>query len=132
MPGTGLYLRSIEEVDIDGNVSIVPLIDRLTDIQLSAANVIILFAETIELKPTLHDFTLVGNRSGRPGMVFRDGQMYEITWRSQGEFLPLQFLTTDGEVLPLKPGNTWIHIVGISSNRTETTNGEWSVINFIP
>ena len=129
---TGLYNRYIEDVDENGTVSVVPLVDALTDEQLTAANVIVLFVETIELKPTLHDFVLADNAAGRRGLLFRDGQVYEITWKSQGPNLPPQFFDADGELIPLQPGNSWFHIVGISSSSTEGEPGVWTVRNFIP
>jgi hypothetical protein len=128
----GLYTRYIEDVDANGTVSVVPLVDALTDEQLTAANVIVLFVETIEIKPTLHDFILAENFAGRRGLLFRDGQVYEITWKTQGPNLPPQFFDAEGELIPLQPGNTWFHIVGISSSSTEAAPGEWTVTNFIP
>ncbi len=127
-----MYMRFIEEVDINGNVSIAPLTDRLTELQLTAANVIVLFVETIELKPTLHDFNLLNNLSGRRALLFRDGQVYDLIWRAQGPMNPVQFFTLEGEIMPLRPGNTWIHVVGLSSNVEETAAGEYEVLNFIP
>ncbi len=127
-----MYMRFIEEVDINGNVSIAPLTDRLTELQLTAANVIVLFVETIELKPTLHDFNLLNNLSGRRALLFRDGQVYDLIWRAQGPMNPVQFFTLEGEIMPLRPGNTWIHLVGLSSNVEETAAGEYEVLNFIP
>jgi hypothetical protein len=128
----GLYTRYIEEVDANGTVSVVPLVDALTEEQLTAANVVVLFVETIEIKPTLHDFVLSENFAGRRGLLFRDGQVYEITWKSQGPKLPPQFFDADGELIPLQPGNTWFQIVGISSSSTEGETGVWTVTNFIP
>ncbi len=129
---SGLYGRYIEEVDDAGTLSIIPLVDALTNQQLMAANVLVLFVETIEIKPTLHDFVLTDNRAGQRGLLFRNGQVYEITWVSQGPGLPLQYFSPDGELIPMNPGNSWIHIVGISSGTTEDTPGEWTVTNFIP
>jgi hypothetical protein len=129
---SGLYLRFIESVDANGVVTIVPLTDALTGDQLTAANVIILFAETLELTPTLHDFTILGNTTGRRALLFRDGQVYELIWRSQGPQQPIQFFTLAGDLMPLKPGNTWIHVVGVSSSVDELNPGEFEVFNFLP
>jgi hypothetical protein len=130
-PDTGLYLRYIEEANGD-DVTIVPLVDRLTDEQLTAANVIVLFADTIEYKPTLHDFELLGNTQGRRALLFRDGEVHEIVWRSQGPRQPIQFFTLSGELIPLKPGQTWIHIVGATSSLDEVSSAQWEVFNLIP
>ncbi len=129
---SGLYARYIESVDANGVVTIIPLTDALTGFQLTSANVIVLFAETIEIKPTLHDFTILGNTQGRRALLFRDGQVYELIWRAQGPQQPLQFFTLEGDLMPLKPGNTWFHVVGLSSSADEVNPGEWEVFNFIP
>ncbi len=129
---SNLYLRFIEEVDANGVVTIIPLVDALTDEQLTAANVIVLFVETIEITPTLHDFNLANNLAGQRALLFRDGQVYELLWKSQGPQLPVQFFDLNGELVPLKPGNTWFHVVGISSSQEETAPGEWEVFNFLP
>jgi hypothetical protein len=34
--------------------------------------------------------------------------------------------------MPLKPGNTWIHVVGVSSSVDELNPGEFEVFNFLP
>ena len=130
--GTSLYSRFIEAVDASGNVSIIPLVDSLTDAQLTAANVIVLYVETLEITPTLHDFNLANNFSGQRALLFRDGQVYELLWKSQGPNLPLQFYDLNGELAALKPGNTWFHVVGVTSAQTETAPGEWEVFNYIP
>ncbi len=129
---SNLYLRFIEEVDANGVVTIIPLVDALTDEQLTAANVIVLFVETIEITPTLHDFNLANNLAGQRALLFRDGQVYELLWKSQDPQLPVQFFDLNGELVPLKPGNTWFHVVGISSSQEETAPGEWEVFNFLP
>ncbi len=129
---SNLYLRFIEEVDANGVVTIIPLVDAVTDEQLTAANVIVLFVETIEITPTLHDFNLANNLAGQRALLFRDGQVYELLWKSQGPQLPVQFFDLNGELVPLKPGNTWFHVVGISSSQEETAPGEWEVFNFLP
>ena len=125
------YLRWIEGNSADiGTTDTIPLVDRLTSEQLAYANVIVLLANTIELKPTLHDFELQANTVGRRAILFRDGQAYDILWRAQGN-QPIQFLTLDGDLIPLKPGQTWIHIVGSSSSVSDN-DGDWEVFNFIP
>jgi hypothetical protein len=129
---SGLYNRYIESVDEAGTLSIIPLVDALTGDQLTAANVIILFVETIEIKPTLHDFTLAENRAGQRALLFRNGQVYEIVWDSRGPGLVWQYFGPDGELFPLNPGNSWVHIVGLSSPAKEDSPGVWTVTNFLP
>lgn len=123
---TGTYLRWIEEVDAANNVTLVPLIDRLTNKQLGFSNVVVLFAAYTELKPTLHDVEISANTFGRRAILYRDGQMLELVWKAVGN-QPLQFFYPDGTPAPFKPGNTWFEVVGVNSVVEEVTPGEWEV-----
>ncbi|HBY98025.1 MAG TPA: hypothetical protein DEP84_29460 [Chloroflexi bacterium] len=102
----GRYLR------FQGNV---PHLDRATGRQLAADNVLVLFArETVT--PIVED--KLGNRSlhydlggeGR-GLLFRDGQFWEAPWRREGENVLVRIVGTNGEPIPLKPGQSWVQIV---------------------
>ncbi len=85
---------------------------------ITAANVIILHAE--------HSDTLVveSMNNGQPvwstqiavwgsndAVLFRDGRRYDGVWvRTERENI-FAFYTASGEVLPLKPGNTWVQVM---------------------
>ena len=127
---SGTYLRWIEEVDAAGNVSLIPLTDRLTDQQLAFANVVVLFVEHDELKPTLHDIRILDNTQGQRAILFRDGQAYDIRWKAVGN-QPLQFYFPDGTPAPFKPGNTWFQVVGLGSIVNES-GGAWEVFFRLP
>lgn len=131
-PGRNLYLRYIDEVNDAGEVNIVPLVDSLTDKQLTASNVVVMFVETIELSPSLHDFNLAYNSAGQRALLFRDGKMYDLKWKPQGPNMPIQFFDANGELFAFQPGNTWFHVVGIYSSITENEPGQWEVFNYIP
>ncbi len=120
---SGKYLRWIEEGDGTGS-GMIPLVDRITDEQLAFSNVVLLFANYTELAPALHDIDL-WNVVGQRAIVFRDGQAYDLTWTTPQRDLPIQYLDENGEVFPLKPGNTWVVIFGENSNVTEA-DGEWT------
>lgn len=92
-----------------------PHLDRATGEQLAAANVLVLLApETVT--PIIED--KLGNRSlhydlraeGR-GLLFRDGQSWDATWRREGENVLVRIIGTDGQPIPLKPGQSWVQIV---------------------
>ncbi|GAB4579859.1 MAG: hypothetical protein Fur0022_25980 [Anaerolineales bacterium] len=125
-PTTGKYLRWIEEVDEANNMTLIPLMDRLTNKQLGFSNVVVLFAAYTELKPTLHDIEILGNTFGRRAILFRDGQQIELVWKAVGN-QPLQFFLPDGTPAPFKPGNTWFEVVGVNSTVEEVVPGEWEV-----
>jgi len=126
---SGKYLRWIE--DLTGhNLEMIPLVDRETDEQLAFSNVVVLFANYTELAPTLHEIDL-WNAVGQKAVYFRDGQVYEGTWATPSKNQPIQFLDKIGSTFPLKPGNTWVVIMGTSTGITED-NGSWTFDYRIP
>ena len=128
---SGDYLRWIEDTDLNMNVSMVPLVDRLTNEQLGFANVVILFAYYNEISPTLHDISIWDNRTGQRAIIFRDGLAYDVYWRSVDNDSPISFFTDNGELFPLKPGNTWMVLMGMNSGviHHEST---WDFNFFLP
>ena len=46
-----------------------------------------------------------------PATIFRDGQRYEAHWTRDERNEMLTFTDLEGNVLPLKPGNTWFELV---------------------
>ncbi len=120
---SGKYLRWIE--DLTGtDLEMIPLVDRETDEQLAFSNAVILYANHTELAPTLHEIDL-WNALGQKAVYFRDGQVYEGTWQTPSKNQPIQFLDQNGTAFPLKPGNTWVVIMGTNTNQTED-NGSWT------
>ena len=135
-PASGKYLRWIEHVadeTVDPVVwEMVPLTDRVTGEQLAFANVIIIFAPYAELAPSAHEIAIWGNTNGLPAYFFRDGGMIEGEWMTVNDSDPMQFITSDGMPMTLKPGNTWIAIVGLSSTFREIQPGTWEIFFFLP
>ncbi len=121
---SGKYLRWIEE-NTGGGIEMIPLVDRITEEQLAFSNVIVLFAHYEEYTEVMHDIFMWDNQAGQRAIIFRDGQAYESTWVTPSRDHPIQFYDEDGEVFPLKPGNTWIAIFGLASD-VEEDDGEWT------
>jgi hypothetical protein len=84
-----------------------------------------------EYKTTLHSIDLIGNTNGLPATVFRDGKAYEITWKAPSSTKPIQFFDGVGNPFLLKPGNSWIVLLGTSS-LVNIEGGEWSFTFSIP
>ena len=127
---TGKYLRLIEDTT-GSELKMIPLVDRNTDEQLAFSNVIVLYAYYTEYAPTLHDIEFWGNTTGRPAVIFRDGQAYEVTWKVPSNSQPIQFLDENGDPFPLKPGNTWMAIMGLNSRLSES-EGNWNFYFNLP
>ncbi|MCE5258434.1 MAG: DUF3048 C-terminal domain-containing protein [Chloroflexi bacterium] len=102
----GLYLRwTADEPHLEG----------LTGEQISAANVVILYAEhkatdIIEDVTGATSIDIVLEGSGR-AQIIRDGIVVEGTWKRNAEDEPILYYDKQGVVIPFKPGKTWIQIV---------------------
>jgi len=82
------------------------------------------YATYTEYSSVLHDIAVWDNTSGMKAVVFRDGQAFEVTWKATNQEKPIQFFDAQGNLFPLKPGNTWMNLIG-SSSSLEVTNAEW-------
>jgi len=119
---SGKYLRWIENAN--NYEQMIPLVDRLNNEQLAFSNVIMAYATYTEYSSVLHDIAVWDNTSGMKAVVFRDGQAFEVTWKASSQEKPIQFFDAQGNLFPLKPGNTWINLIG-SSTSLEVSNAEW-------
>lgn len=102
-----------------------PLIDQNTGKALEFSNVVILQARYTEHKTTLHSIDLIGNTDGEKATIFRDGQAFEVIWKTPANNKPIQYFNADGSPFTLKPGNTWVVIFGLNSPM-EVEEGDWS------
>jgi hypothetical protein len=103
--GSGHYLRW---------VSGQPMLDFSNNQQISAANIILYYAEhlptdIVEDSNGATSIRIIVNGQGR-AQVFRDGVVIEGLWRTDGTQTP-EFIFPNGEPIPLKPGNSWIEVV---------------------
>lgn len=127
---SGLYLRWIEDTT-GQTLEMIPLIDRETDEQLAFSNVVVIFARYTEFTPIMHDIDIWANTTGQRAVIFRDGQAYDLTWTTPRNNQPIQFIDQEGEVFPLKHGNTWIVIMGLNTGAS-IEEGIWSFNFYLP
>lgn len=127
---SGKYLRWIEDTT-GGDLEMIPLVDRLNDEQLAFSNVIVLFANYTEYTEVMHDISIWDNPTGQRAVIFRDGQAFDLTWATPTKDQLIRFYDQDGNIFPLKPGNTWIAIFGLSSDVTED-EGQWIFRFYLP
>jgi len=103
-----------------------PLTDRVTEQQITAENVVILFAphENIlpDSKQEIYQVSLSG--SGK-AYAFRDGQVYEIQWNRPTADSVLYLTFADGSRYAYKPGQTWYQVVGVNSKVTQEEGDAW-------
>jgi len=127
------YWRYVDKADYDNAGVVYPEVDRLTNRQLQFENVIILFTEHDVVSPTNLDIHLEEDKEGY-ALLFRDGKMYDVFWsthltdfeRESGRHKPVKFIDPDSkQLMPLKPGRTWIMVVTPETTVTPQSQGEW-------
>jgi hypothetical protein len=124
--------------DKDQDDQMVAHFDGLTKLPISAANVVLLNVNH-QNNFVPEDFQQGGTcgleiqlwLSG-PARIYRDGQMFEGVWkRDQSTGMRLQLQDLSGQVIPLKPGNTWIGLVTLNAVSV-LNNQTFTVTNKVP
>lgn len=131
-PISQTYLRWTDLAD--GTGTLIPATDRLTQRQMSFENVIVIFAEHHRYR---HNQLEIDFAMGQKNYayLFRDGQVFKILWSTEnrnwekktGLVRPMHFMDAQGNLVPLHPGRTWIHIVTPFSSVTDKGKGNWLV-----
>jgi len=134
-PISQTYLRWTDLAD--GTGTLIPATDRLTQRQMSFENVIVIFAEHHRYRHNQLeiDFTM-GQKNY--AYLFRDGQVFKILWSTEnrewekktGLIRPMHLMDARGNLVPLHPGRTWIHIVTPFSSVSDQGEGNW-LVNFV-
>ncbi len=133
-PTTGAYLRFQDnQLDSGEGEVFVPLTDRVTETQVSAENVVVLFASHENTVPGAQTEIFDINLSGTgKALAFRDGQAYEVQWNRPAFDSVLYLTFADGSRYPYKPGKTWYQVVGLYSKANQEADGSWRVTFGIP
>ena len=131
--GTRKYLRFSDQADDlenGKNESYAPLMDRLTNQQISADNLLVIYVthKYYSRTPEIVDIMLTG--SGK-ATLFRNGQAFQVTWQRQALDTLIQLSGADGQPVPLKPGTTFIEIVG-TSTKSDQNAADWRFTFQIP
>jgi hypothetical protein len=119
--GTGQYYR------ISDNQ---PHFDANTQTQVSAANVLVVYAghsltDIVESGSgdNIHWSAEIALAPEGDVILFRDGLRYEGRWRRSTRPELMTFWTPDGNLLYLKPGNTWVQVMPLPDQLDATI--EW-------
>ncbi|MFP4395956.1 MAG: DUF3048 domain-containing protein [Anaerolineales bacterium] len=108
--------------------------DYLTGEQLTAANVVLVYANHVET-----DFweEMIGDQSrwklsiqiqvwgSGPALIMRDGQMFQAYWHREDPSHMMTFTDDAGNPAPLKTGNTWFQLVPLATTSEEFDEGKW-------
>ncbi|NCT21960.1 DUF3048 domain-containing protein [bacterium] len=115
-PTTGKYIRFAEtDNDLNGNnETYAPLTDRVTGDPIRADNVVVLYIthQYFSRHPEIVDIVVSGPSKA---YLFRDGQMFALTWYRNGLDQRFTLADAQGKIFPLKPGNTWFEVIGATS-----------------
>ncbi|MBU1661504.1 MAG: DUF3048 domain-containing protein, partial [Chloroflexi bacterium] len=130
-PTTGRYNRYHDMAPDEGGGEVFEqLTDRLNEQPIAADNVVVLLVRHEYYSYTPEMIEIQFNGFGK-AYIFRDGQAYLINWARLAD-QDIIFLTyDDGSRFPLKPGNTWFQVVGISTEIVEESPG-WRFQFFTP
>lgn len=137
-PATGSYLRfqDTQESSSNGeNEVYAPMIDKLTDAQLSAQNVVILAAKhefAYKSKTGISEIVDISLSGTGQGYAMRDGLVYEVKWNRPATDSVLYLTFPDGSVYPFKPGNTWFQVVGETTQTTNPYENIWRIVFGFP
>lgn len=90
--------------------------DVLANAQITARNVVVIYAQHVDTD-IIEDSTW-GTASVEiqiwgegPLTLFRDGQLFQGLWHREDREEGFTFANLAGDVLPLRPGNTWFQVV---------------------
>ena len=125
------YALWTESEAADG-LALAPLTDRNNDLTIHFDNIVVLYTTYKSYTDTLHDVSLIDQEGYQAMMLFRDGRVSFGAWVIPGVNKPLVFETPDGNPLLLKPGRTWVVMVGQSSITNQAGNGEWEIDFSLP
>ena len=123
-PSVGLYWRYADgQAHLDAN----------TQMQITAANVVVLYAEhsdtdivESEWQGNISWSTQIAVWGENAAILFRDGQRFDGYWTRTVREDIISLRTAEGDVLYLKPGNTWLQVV--RSPEQQTPQSEWLIV----
>jgi hypothetical protein len=130
-PLKGKYFRYEDaEGAVRGQEKFIQSRDRLNNQPLAADNLVLLLAEYkyYSVSPEIVEinFTQTGQ-----AYVFREGFAYLVNWNRAVKEDLMSFTFEDGSSFPLKPGQTWLVVVGTTS-QIEQVDGDWAFEFRIP
>ena len=127
---TGTYLRFSDTVDANNGPAAeqyAQLTDRLTNLPIEFANVVVLYVNHQLYSPNIYDIQMTGSGNA---YAFRDGQAYKVKWvRNATDVVSLT--NPDGSPFAFKPGTTCFEVIGLKST-LEQTGTSWRFTHFMP
>ena len=125
---SGRYLRWQDFAgDNGGGEQYVPLLDKSTNQQIAADNVVVLFASqeyAFNTRSGAGEIVQINLSGTGKAFAFRDGKAYtDLTWHAENGKV-LYLTNADGTPYQYKPGSTWYQIIGLNSKTDNQLPGE--------
>ena len=134
-PTTGVYTRSVDTATAEqiADEKYTVLTDRNNGQPITAANVVILYApyQVYVRNSTTEVYQIPLSGFGSAYLV-RDGQMYPLTWHRNSTTDLLTLQDANGNLFPLKPGNTWFEVIHTASELTQPAADAWRFTLHLP
>lgn len=89
----------------------IPYVDGADGGQVGVSNVVVILTDVSQVKGDSAGRMAVRTTGTGDGLLLRDGQLYEITWRRDSEKSCLSFLDKQGNPIPLAVGPSYINVV---------------------
>jgi hypothetical protein len=136
-PEIGRYMRyqDTQEAQDTSLENVEALLDKLTNQQISADNVVIVIVPhkyAFGTHPGVNEVVDINLAGSGPGYAFRDGQVFQVVWNRPNKNSVLFLTFQDGSFYPFKPGNTWFEVVGASTNVGTPNPGVWRFDHKMP
>ncbi len=126
---SGRYLRFQDAQEDSGQgEAYEPFMDRTTEEQVTADNVVVLFAEHEYVRRQGNNEIVDIKLSGEgQAYLFRDGQAYKVNWNAVPNESILHLTDVEGNPVAFKPGTTWFQVIGETSlnNQEQNEQGTW-------
>lgn len=93
----------------------VPYVDGAGGGQVSVSNVLVVYTDVNQVKGDDKGRMAVRTTGSGDGLLLRDGQLFEITWKRDSEKSCLSFWDKQGDPIPLAVGPSYINVVKTGS-----------------
>jgi len=125
-PASGKYLRFSDDAnDVGGNNPVYKqLTDANTNQPIAFDNVLILLARYTDIDPRPEVEIMEVNLQGAgQAYLARDGKVVPCRWQRLTESDVITLVDDNGNLVPFKPGQTWVELMSANTSFTQENNG---------
>jgi hypothetical protein len=117
---SGRYLRfqDTQEDNSGQGEAYAPLMDRLTETQIAADNVVVLLVSHNMVRTGANEIVDILLSGSGDAYLFRDGQAFTVKWNRPALDSALFLTNPDGTPIAFKQGTTWFQVMGQYSQKS--------------